>query len=156
VAPAIDPRVRRDIEQHGWHVVKVREDDVGPAHAFTLGLHERHGHPEIVAVGPDLDALHQLVNAVGEEVRAGRRFAPDRDYPGILAGLACRFRAVHAANYGDFLGYAGWYYEGARFPALQCVWPDPSGRFPGEPGFPAELARWQPDLAVPFRAPRDG
>ena len=148
----IDPRVRRDIALHGWHVVKVREDEVGPAHAFSIGLHESLGHPEVVATGPDLDVLHRLVNAVGEDVRAGRRFEADRAYPGIVHGLDCRFRAVHPANYRDFLGYAGWYYGGARFPALQCLWPDPEGRWPWDPGFPATLARQQPDLGQPFRS----
>lgn len=146
--PEIDPRVLRDIERHGWHVVKVREDEAGPAHAFTLGLHERHGHPEIVATGPDLDVLHRLVNAVGEDVREGRRFEAGHAYDGIVAGLRCAFREVHRSRYPDFLGYAGWYYGGATFPALQCVWPDPSGRFPWDPGAPAELVAWQPDLGV--------
>lgn len=147
--PEIDPRVRRDIARYGFHVVKVREDDVGPAHAFTVGLHETHDHPEIVATGPDLDVLHQLVNAVAADVCEGRRFAADRAYDGIVQGLACRFRRVHPAHYGDFLGYAGWYYGGAPFPALQCLWPDPEGRFPGDAGFPAELVPLQPDLGEP-------
>ncbi|MBW2315549.1 MAG: DUF4262 domain-containing protein [Deltaproteobacteria bacterium] len=150
--PEIDPRVKRDIADHGWHVVKVMEDATGPGHAFTIGLHETHGHPEIVVVGPNLDVLHQLVNAVGEDVRAGRRFEAGQGYDGILSGMRCEFREVHLANYGDFLGYAGWYYEGAPFPALQCVWPDPEGRFPWEDGAPAELLEWQPDLAQPFKA----
>jgi hypothetical protein len=150
-AREIDPRVLRDVARHGWHVVKVLEDDQGPAHAFSIGLHETHGHPEIVATGPDLDVLHRLVNAVGEDVREGRRFEADRAYDGIVTGLRCHFRAVHPTNYPDFLGYAGWYYGGAGFPALQCVWPDPEGRFPWEAGFPPPLARWQPDLGQPRR-----
>jgi hypothetical protein len=152
MAPEIDPRVVRDIREHGWHVVKVMEDDAGPAHAFSIGLHETHDHPEIVVTGPDLDVLHQLVNALGEDVREGRRFEPGQEYDRILAGLRCHFRTVHPANYGDFLGYAGWYYAGAAFPALQCVWPDPQGRFPWDPDFPAELAPQQPDLGQPVRA----
>jgi hypothetical protein len=150
--PEIDPRVERDIARFGWHVVKVMEDEVGPAHAFSIGLWERHRHPEIVVVGPDLDVLHRLVNAVGEDVRAGRRFEADHAYPGIVAGLACCFRAVHRANYRDFLGYAGWYYGGAGFPALQCVWPDPAGRWPWDAGFAGELAAQQPVLSEPWRA----
>ena len=157
MAPEMDPRVVRDIAQHGWHVVKVREDDAGPAHAFSVGLCETHDHPEVVVVGPDLDVLHRLVNAIGEDVRDGWRFEREHAYAGIVTGLHCHFRAVHPANYADFLGYAGWYYRGAAFPALQCVWPDPDGRFPWDPGFPTELACQQPDLAEPWRAgPRPG
>jgi len=152
MGPEIDPRVARDVAVHGWHVVKVMEDAAGPAHAFSIGLHEKHDHPEIVVVGPDLDVMHRLVNALGEDVRDGRRFRPGASYEGIVSGLGCHFRAVHPANYADFLGYAGWYYQGAAFPALQCVWPDPDGRFPWDPGFPAPLARHQPDLAEPWRA----
>jgi hypothetical protein len=151
MAREIDARVLRDIALFGWHVVKVREDEAGPAHAFTIGLHETQGHPEVVATGPDLDVLHRLVNAVGEDVRAGRAFEADRSYGGIVQGLTCHFRAVHPANHPDFLGYAGWYYGRAGFPALQCLWPDPEGRFPWDPGFPEELARHQPDLGRPWR-----
>ncbi len=151
--PEIDPRVTRDIEQYGFHVVKVMEDDVGPAHAFTVGLNKSHDHPEIVAVGPDLDVLHQLVNAVGADVGEGRRFEAEQAYEGIVQGMKCHFREVHLANYGDFLGYAGWYYEGKPFPALQCLWPDPNGHFPFEDTFHKELRGLQPDLGVPFRAP---
>ena len=149
--PEIDPRVLRDIEQYGFHVVKVMEDDRGPGHAFTVGLHRTHDHPEIVVTGPNLDLLHQLVNAVAAEIRDGKRFEPDRAYEGILAGMACHFREVHLANYGDFLGYAGWYYEGKPFPALQCLWPDPGGHFPWDDAFDPELAAFEPDLGVPFR-----
>ncbi len=148
--PEIDPRVLRDIEQHGWHVVKVMEDEVGPGHAFSLGLWQTRRHPEILAVGPDLDVLHQLVNAVGEEIRDGRRFEAGQDYEGIVQGFACRFRTVHPRNYPDFLGYAGWFYEGPSFEALQCQWPDAQGRFPGDADFPEALARHQPDLSQPF------
>jgi hypothetical protein len=149
--PEIDPRVLRDIAAYGFHVVKVREDDAGPAHAFTIGLHETHDHPEIVVAGPDLDVLHQLVNAVAADVRDGRRFEAGQACAGIVQGLSCHFRRVHLSNYGDFLGYAGWYYQGAPFPALQCVWPDPSGRFPWDAGFEPELRRFQPDLGAPWR-----
>lgn len=155
MAPEIDPRVKRDIARYGFHVVKVMEDDAGPAHAFTIGLHETRDHPEVVVAGPNLDVLHQLANAVGSDVCEGRRFAPDQAYDGIVQGLACHFRTVHPANYGDFLGYAGWYYEGRPFPALQCLWPDPEGRFPWDDAAPPELAALQPDLGLPWR-PADG
>ncbi len=147
--PEIDSRVLRDIREVGWHVVKVLEDAEGPPHAFSIGLHERFDHPEIVVVGPDLEFLHQLVNAVGEQVREGRRFEGGSEASGILVGRDCAFRDVAKAWYPVFLGYAGWYYRGAGFPALQCVWPDPEGLFPWQPGFHPELARLQPVLDAP-------
>ena len=66
--------------------------------------------------------------------------------------MRCHFRAVHPANYPSFLGYAGWYYGGGGFPALQCVWPDPEGLFPWEAGFAAPLRAQQPDLGQPLAA----
>jgi uncharacterized protein DUF4262 len=36
-----------DVKKHGWHVLKVLEDDRGPAFAYTVGLYHSFGHPEL-------------------------------------------------------------------------------------------------------------
>lgn len=40
-----------DVQQHGWHVLKVMEDNEGPAFAYTVGLYHSFGHPELIVVG---------------------------------------------------------------------------------------------------------
>jgi hypothetical protein len=40
-----------DVQNHGWHVLKVMEDDRGPAFAYTVGLYHSFRHPELIIVG---------------------------------------------------------------------------------------------------------
>jgi hypothetical protein len=34
-----------DVQNHGWHDVKVMGDAEGPAFAYTIGLYHSFGHP---------------------------------------------------------------------------------------------------------------
>ena len=43
-----------------------------------------------------------------------------------------RSAPIARRHYRTYLGYAGWFHGGPRFPALQAVWPDAEGRFPWE------------------------
>ena len=72
----IDEIVRKDVDRYGWHVAKIAGDDDVPPWAHTIGLCERFDHPELVVFGLDLDAMHELLNALGERIKAGQRFAP--------------------------------------------------------------------------------
>lgn len=40
-------RVLSHIEQHGWNVTNIREQDGNPGWAFTIGLFESYGHAEV-------------------------------------------------------------------------------------------------------------
>ena len=70
-----DAQMRADIATYGWHVVKVLEDDEGPAFAFTIGLWQRFQHPELIVFGLPLETMHQMLNGAGAAVRAGRPYA---------------------------------------------------------------------------------
>jgi hypothetical protein len=54
-------KMLRDIQQYGWHVLKVMEDDKGPAFAFTIGLFHCFKHPEVLMIGLDLDFMHRII-----------------------------------------------------------------------------------------------
>ena len=45
-----DDKVLSDIEEYGWHVVKVMEDNSGPGFCYSIGLFKTFGHPEIMIV----------------------------------------------------------------------------------------------------------
>ena len=142
----IDLRVRSDIERHGWHVVIVPPEDGSPGWAHSIGLLERYRHPELLVFGSEPQKLGALVNALGERVRGGQRFAAGEDADGILAALPFAFRAVAPRWTSVFLGNAAWHYQRDDFPALQGFWPDRDGRFPWDPGCAAEIAAEQPQL----------
>ena len=52
-----DAQMRDDIATYGWHVIKVLEDDEGPGFAFTIGLHQRFAHPELIVFGLPPDTI---------------------------------------------------------------------------------------------------
>ncbi|MEV4872222.1 DUF4262 domain-containing protein [Streptomyces syringium] len=42
-ADRADLAISEDVQQHGWHVVMVPEDETGPGFAHTIGLAHTHG-----------------------------------------------------------------------------------------------------------------
>jgi hypothetical protein len=140
---ASDEKLLQDIAEYGWHVVLIAEDEEGPAFAFTVGLYHSYGHPEVLIQGLGLDLMHQVLNAIGDEAKGGQRYEAGCRYPDLLESYDCLFQTIERSYYPEYLGYANWYYKGDNFPALQCVWPDMKGRFPGEEGFPVQLAELQ-------------
>jgi hypothetical protein len=151
-APAVteEDRERKlvsDIEEVGWHVIVVAEDDEGPSFAYSIGLFRTFGHPEIIIFGLDQEVMHQMINLIGEQVRHGHRFADGEAASGILEGYDVRFQYVARRHYPEHFGYAHWYYKGDDFPALQCVWPDRHGRFPTDADYAEPLRARQPVLA---------
>jgi len=136
-----------DVLTHGWHVLKVLEDDAGPGFAYTVGLRHSFGHPELIVVGLAPDVGHALLNLAGESIRQGGRYAEGIDYDDLLRGHACRFRDVPVSQFRPYLGWALWFYEGPSFPALQLIWPDPDGRWPWDPAVDPAIRDLQPVIA---------
>ncbi len=145
----IDARVRRDIDQHGWHLVLVPAEEPGPGWAHTLGLLETFEHPEVIVFGIDLQVLAALLNHLGEAVRLGRQFEAGRDEEGLIEGRVLTFRDVAPKWRTPFLGNAAWHYQREDFGVLQCFWPDPGGAFPWQPEADPEWKGDQPLLYEP-------
>jgi hypothetical protein len=142
-----DAQMRDDIATFGWHVIKVFEDDEGPAFAFTIGLYKRFQHPELIVFGLPLDTMHLMLNASGEAVRAGQVYTVGQSSDDILHGYSCTFRPVPRRHYEAYLGSALWYYDEDDFPALQLVWPDREHRYPWAAPTDAWIRHAQPILA---------
>jgi hypothetical protein len=139
-------QTQANIEEHGWQVVVVPEDDEGPGFAYSIGLYRRFDHPEVIVFGLPIALLQGIVNAIGEQVRRGRRFADGGVADEVLEGYPVRFEAVSRAHHGEFLGHAIDFYGGEEFSFLQCYWPDSNGHFPGQPGCAEGCAASQPSL----------
>jgi hypothetical protein len=145
-ADEVEARVRYDIQQHGWHVVLVPPEGASPGWAHTIGLHERFAHPELLVFGSEPRQLAALLNALGERVRSGVRFAAGTRDDGVLQGLGFAFRSVAKRWLAVFLGNAAWHYRSEDFGVLQGFWPDPAGRFPWDAGCARDVASEQPLL----------
>src|SRR5262245_41703444 len=142
----VELRVRADIARHGWHVVIVPPEDGSPGWAHSIGLGERFAHPELLVFGSEPGQLGALVNALGQRVRSGLRFAAGESADGVLHGLPFAFRAVAPRWTAVFLGNAAWHYQSEAFSVLQGFWPDREGRFPWQPGCAGGVAAEQPQL----------
>jgi hypothetical protein len=46
-----EQEVLSHVERHGWNVTNIREEDGTPGWAFTIGLFETFGHPEVAILG---------------------------------------------------------------------------------------------------------
>lgn len=126
-------KVCADVHAVGWHVLEVfSEDDSAPLFAYTIGLEQTFGHPELVIFGlnDDLDVMHRVLNALGERVRKGERFEHGARKRGVLSGYVCAFARFPKSAFEEHLGQASAFYGGKPFRAVQCIWPDPKKRFP--------------------------
>jgi hypothetical protein len=139
-------RLAKTIEAHGWAVVKIDPDAQEPGYAYSVGLYKTFDHPEIIVFGLDLDVLHRIVNAIGEEVKAGQRFEVTDADERVLDGYRCAFRQVAPAAEPAYMGILIGYY-GHEVPALHCIWPDREGRFPWQAGTSSDFRQQQPMLS---------
>lgn len=142
-----DEKLLADVAKYGWHVLKIfPPKDNTPGWAFSIGLYKNFNHPEIIVFGLNDEVMHQLINAIGEEVRVGKRFLVDGLYPDLIEAYSCTFKPANQVWYDHFLGTANWFYQSKDYPVLQCIWPDRNSRYPWEPKFNPNWVWAQPLL----------
>ena len=133
-----------DVEEHGWHVLKVLADSEGPGFAYTVGLYHSFRHPELIVVGLPPEVAHNVLNIAGEAIRRGMRYSEAVQTSDLFEDRACRFRRMPEGQYPNYLGWDLWFYDGPAFPALQLIWPDQEGRWPWEPTVDPGVREIQP------------
>jgi hypothetical protein len=138
-----DQKLLSDIEEYGWHIVNVLEDEEGPPYSFSIGLYHTFRHPEVIIIGLDPDLMQNMINWIGADIRGGKSFEIGKEYADLIEGFNCTFMVVQKKYYSEYLGYAMWFYKGDGFPVIQCVWPTTKGKFPWEKGYPKDLVKWQ-------------
>jgi hypothetical protein len=131
-------KCERVMEQHGHGVICVFGGETPAEHgfAYTYGR-QRQGKPDLLLDGslhPDT-AKAVLNDAVWE---AG--VTEPGEYEKVLRHH--KVRVVPAGMLGAALMTLAWKFapEEGTLQALQVLWPDPDGRFPGDPGYDA--VRW--------------
>lgn len=134
------------VGQRGWHVVLEAADEEEPGYAYTVGLFRRFDHPEVALFGLAQDELRAGLDRLGARIASGERFDTVEVAEGLLERRAVAFRRMAPRHCREYLGYGVWFHGGLRFPALQCVWADPEGRFPWDAWFPREARGLQPTL----------
>jgi hypothetical protein len=143
----MDLDLRESIRKQGWQVMLIGDDSPAPYFAYTIGLFESFGHPEVVIYGLPHGVMLSVLNWIGRLVREGDRFAGGTRSALILERGECAFVEVDPAAFSYVMRIAEDYY-GRRVPALHCIWSDREGRFPWDPDATPEFRRLQPALSV--------
>jgi Domain of unknown function (DUF4262) len=139
---------REAIARYGWHCTGVFADTVtdDPPFAYTTGLAESFtapdSHPELAIVGLPPRQGHGVLRAAVHLIKTGECLADGDERDGILEGFPVRFRSVNLSSCTLTFSLSDNYYL-RPVPRLQLLWPDPAGRFPGELGCDAPIARIQ-------------
>ncbi len=131
-------RIAGLIAEHGWFcqlVFTAADDDTdAPGFAYTIGLRDSFGHPDLLVSGMSDDDGYATLDVVVDLVRGGARFAHGDTSEDVLDGGPVLFVTVADAARREYLAWADWYYEREPFAALQVVYPDRRGRWPWEEG----------------------
>ncbi|MFC5270776.1 DUF4262 domain-containing protein [Adhaeribacter terreus] len=138
--------INADIENNGCHIVVVEADDYLPAFAYTIGLFQTYGHPEIICFGLAPEVLKTLLQDAQKLIKQGKKLIPGYLFPEFLKGFNAQFLRVNPEYYANYFPLAQHFYNFRSFPALQLVWPDKQQKFPWEAGFNADLKFNQPLL----------
>jgi hypothetical protein len=145
MAKELDPAERNAIDiinRIGWMVMKISPNggDENPRwFAYTTGLAVTFRWPELICFGLDLDVAGGLLNNAVRELQ-NRAVQPSSglELSEVLDGRIVRLRTFSPGLYREHIRWAIWYADRqglmpAQFPCLQLLWPDKSGRFPGDP-----------------------
>jgi len=123
--------VRKHIASHGWQVLGVPSED-RPCFAYTIGLMETFGHPEIIMSGLDIELMQHLLNDIGDLIKNGETFNDGQLVGQIVENEKVRFKGINSVQVTEYLRLAEVYYEDTNVKAIQCQWSDESGYFPEE------------------------
>ncbi|MEO1060032.1 MAG: DUF4262 domain-containing protein [Actinomycetota bacterium] len=124
------------IDLQGYAVEPVRADaDRGrPAYAYTIGVEDLLGHPELVAVGLDGEFASRLFTEFVDHLRSGGELPVSQPFVGMLGGeLPCVLLPVDVGRHADWFAGAADHFSFRPFRMLQLVYPDAAGRFPWDP-----------------------
>jgi hypothetical protein len=93
-----------DVKRHGWHIIAIPEDEVGPGFAFTVGLFLHMLQPEILIMGVPFEPAGRVLNAIGEFLMEGGQIEIGRKYSEFVDGRPVIFRRIASGHYRDYLG----------------------------------------------------
>ncbi|MEU7428780.1 DUF4262 domain-containing protein [Streptomyces sp. NPDC040750] len=148
-ADGMERTVIEHVQQHGWHVVMVPEDEIGPGFAYTIGLAHTHGGPELAMFGLDIQAMHRMLNTLGEKSAAGEALAVGQSHPDVVRGYQVALRQVDRGWYRTFFGQAIGFYRRSPLSVLQVAWPDAEGLFHWDEQADERHRESQPQLWLP-------
>jgi hypothetical protein len=138
------------IEKYGCSVIEVARTTYGAGWAYTVGVFDTSGKPEIITVGLRPETAHGALNEAARLLRAGVDLTLGR-HRGVVGEVECEFRPVDPKWVVHLMGWALWYYEWGEFTVLQAVYPDLANRFPEDEGFDTRFEQPLMQPGAPMR-----
>jgi hypothetical protein len=135
------------IKSDGFAFICIGGDTVSPRVAYTVGLTETYGCPELMIFGVGHEVANVVFHAVVSKIRAGGNLK-DGDVLVNVLNLPCTIRHVTGEAASPYALNVIRRYEGsAQKPAFQqIVYPDQANVLPWEPGYDERLRRIQREL----------
>jgi hypothetical protein len=125
------------IIEHGHQVRVIFASEERPDFAYSIGrtLKER---PELFVIGPmDPNMLGYIVNRVAE-LDDESPLSAGMELDTVLDGFKVRLSPVRDLEEAQMFGVTTHFSDAT---ALQILWPDIEGNFPGEPGYDADYVQ---------------
>ena len=141
-----EKKVIEDIEEYGCHIVHVFEEGDYPRFTYSIGIEKKTKQPDIIITGLKRELAHWVINEYNRRVKAGEKFEINKFYSEFLDGFDITFRPVAKKNYGNYLGWAIWYYAGEDFNVFQLVFPSTKGIWPWDKEASEDFKWFQPLL----------
>ncbi len=123
-------KIQANIEKNGCHIIYIEQDDRSPCFAYSTGIEEITGKPEILITGFDKDTSHFLINEYNARIKDGEIFEADKLYEDFIEDFKVTFKVIDKKHYDKYFSETMAYYGGDKFNALHLIWPDISGTMP--------------------------
>lgn len=143
-----DAKALADIAEYGLHVISVVAEGDLPPFAYSIGIEQSLGLPELIVIGLKSPVAHSAINECYRQMKAGNPMTEGTRVTDLLGGgFACLIGEVPPAHFEEYMGWALWLYKGSHFRARQIIFPNTSGVFPWEAEANDWFRNWQPVLA---------
>jgi hypothetical protein len=116
-------RVDEHIATIGWSLIGVESPPglAGQGWAYTIGLIESFGHPELIVTGRQVVDAGRILNSLGELVRGGSRLKPGESArlgPNLVG--VCAVDATHLER-GRFAAWIDYYTHRSGPPSWEAL-----------------------------------
>jgi hypothetical protein len=137
------------IETTGWALEPVasdaEHDPPTPAYAYSIGMPNAVGFPEVAVFGLTPVATSGLVTLVADARRGGTKIPLGVELVGLLDNeLRCLFAPIAMDDWGPYFSTATSWYRGEKFEIVQLLYPDRNGFMPYEHGYEHRMRFAQP------------
>ncbi|MBS0190311.1 MAG: DUF4262 domain-containing protein [Phycisphaerales bacterium] len=129
-----EQKIVDDVRAVGWHCLCIEADDSGPSFAYTIGLQITFRHPEVIIFGLPPQTAHGVLSSIVDLLKKGRAFTTACTAADVLEEYTVAFDVARPEQIDEYFGAGLWYRRYLRLQSLlhavQCFWPDKSGKFP--------------------------